>query len=113
MKVNEKHGTILNLKEIPELGVQKTLQTAITNTKFTPLLQNLAPRPKTMLLDRVSKQWIPWVNLLCSGPLKQHLPGEEFRTAIKFQFGFKIRQGWEKCQECETIMDIFGEHGTK
>ena len=30
MKVNEVHGTILNLEEIPELEAQKTLQTAIT-----------------------------------------------------------------------------------
>ena len=89
LKVNEVHGTVLNLDEIPEIGSQTTLQTAITKVKFDRL--NLAPRQCSLIASlNNGEQWTPSVNLLCSGPLKQHLPAEELRTAIKFQFGLKF-----------------------
>ena len=51
-----------------------------------------------------------WMNALPSFAFNLHMPGAEFRTAMKYRLGIPIYHGDGKCPACNANSDSFGDH---
>ena len=51
-----------------------------------------------------------WLNGLPSFAFNLHMPGAEFRTAVRYRLGVPIYQEDGKCPACDADSDSFGDH---
>jgi hypothetical protein len=105
-------STPLTIDNVSGNHPQRNLLNIIALDKLEKLKDTLPNRELALLGSRIDSNAVAWLNLLCSKPLRQHIPAEQFRTAFKFQFGMRLIPNEEQCQACGRLMDVYGEHGT-
>jgi hypothetical protein len=91
---------------------QRDLCAILYRHKSIQLKNSLNPRAIKLLEARLSSSYVHWPSLIPSESMKQYLPNDEFRCAIKYQLGFKITEEGGKCEVCSGIMDAYGAHAT-
>jgi len=93
--------------------VQMNILRVANRAKANYLLLSLGAHQKALFESARTKEYVPWINVLPSAPLNQHLHNAVFKTAVGYQLGKKfLKDSRAKCEKCTSMMDPYGDHAT-
>jgi hypothetical protein len=96
-------------------GIQRFLLKLANGAKSDSMCLSLGPRQKVLFDAMRSIEFVPWLGVLPSSTLNQHIHNDVFKAAVGFQLGMKFKgDGRSGCEgkKCKVLMDMYGEHAT-
>ncbi len=93
--------------------VQMKILRVSNMAKANYLEASLGAHQKELFEAARTREFVPWINVLPSTPLNQHIPNDVFKAAVCFQLEKRfLEDSRAKCEKCASMMDPFGEHAT-
>ena len=99
--------TFDDLKDKPQIHVTHAIDLRIQEkTRALAVSQRDKARLGCVTMDHAGD----WLNALPSFAFNLHMPGAEFRAAVKYRLGIPLFQDAGNCPACSAPSDVYGDH---